>query len=232
MSRCLLCVLVLAAPFWARAEEIPGLDEQRSPEALAEIQAAFRKKLSRKVSLEFEDTPFEEALQFLNSLIKVGIIIDPRAAADDNGLKHITLKFQNVPMYEVLEKMCDLGGLHWELRDRLFITSEKRFRDSISLAIYDVRGLHRTTDELGYDWLLGINEEARKAALKDYAARLKEEHAFVDSIKALAPEAWKSDAVSVETRGGKLVVLQTPLVQFTIARHLDKLRKSKDDAKK
>jgi len=85
-----------------------------------------RKKLSRKVSFEFVDTPLEEAIAFLNSLAKVNIIIDPKVAAKGATKTAITLRVQDMEMGTALTWVLRLANLKYEFRDgAVFITEAK-----------------------------------------------------------------------------------------------------------
>jgi len=223
MSRFLLCALILLASFCARAEDgAPKAIAARTPQELANIKAEIRKRLSRKVSFDFNDVPFDEALQFLNSLSKVGIVIDP--AASESAKKTVTLKCTDIPMDVALSWLGMLTDLRCEIRDKLFVRVRTQ-ADNVELQIYDIRGLVRTKDDLGYDWLLVIGKEAMEAAQKEYAAREKEEIEFANSIKAIVPsEAWDDLLTMYEQSSGKLIVMQTTVVHAQIAAHLAKLK--------
>ena len=210
----------------------PKLSQERTPEELAQIQAAIRKKLSRKVSFEFVETPFEEALNFLNSLAKVGIVIDPGALKADATRTPITLKVTDMELDLALSWICRLADLRYEIRDRIFITS-RTDAETIQLEIYDLRGLVRTIGELG--WVgpaIDTTKEIAERAKNDYAEREKEEQAFLAAIKTLDPNGWNDPMTSMEESGGKLIVMQTRAVHAAIAEHLAKLRKAKEGADK
>ncbi|MGD0091102.1 MAG: STN domain-containing protein [Planctomycetota bacterium] len=86
----------------------------------------IKKKLVRKVSFEFVDTPLGEAIQFLNSLTKANIIIDPKVA-DKSSKTPITLRVQDMEMELALKWILRLAELKYELRNQaVFITAENK----------------------------------------------------------------------------------------------------------
>jgi hypothetical protein len=95
--------------------------EKGSPEAVWKMEMV--RGLSRQVSFEFVDTPVEEALNFLNSLSKVNIIVDPKAAAQGATKTPVTLRVQDMDMYETFYWICKLTDMQMELRNQaIFIT--------------------------------------------------------------------------------------------------------------
>jgi len=89
--------------------------------------AETRKKLARKVSFEFVDTPLEDALQFLNSLTKVNIILDPKAGAEGKDKTPITLRVQDIEMGEALKSLLGLAGMKYDFRNQaVFITRDDK----------------------------------------------------------------------------------------------------------
>ncbi|HEY3318888.1 MAG TPA: hypothetical protein VGP72_00220 [Planctomycetota bacterium] len=93
-----------------------------SDEARAKMKEALQK---RRVSFEFQDTPLEEALQFLNALGKVNMVLDPRLDAATRKTP-ITLKVAEMPFAEALAAVCKLGDLKWDIRNAaVFVTGKK-----------------------------------------------------------------------------------------------------------
>ncbi|HYF50789.1 MAG TPA: DUF255 domain-containing protein [Planctomycetota bacterium] len=86
------------------------------------IKDAFRKKLQRKVTVELVDTPISEAINFINQLARVGVILDPQILADEPVKKTISIKAVDKPFVEVLDEVLKQAGLRWEIRGRVFIT--------------------------------------------------------------------------------------------------------------
>ncbi|HYG75840.1 MAG TPA: hypothetical protein VEK08_12620 [Planctomycetota bacterium] len=92
-------------------------------------KAEMMKPLSRNVSFEFVDTPLAEALAFLNSLTKLNIILDPKVAAEGTDKAAISLRVQDMKMYQALYWICTLAGLEMQLRSQaIFITHAENAR--------------------------------------------------------------------------------------------------------
>jgi hypothetical protein len=196
-----LGLLVMVATL--QAEEKPA-PEATTDEAKADTAPRVdRRKIARKVSIEFVDTPLQEALTFLQTVSKVGIILDPRAATKVAGRK-INLRVTEMLLDEVLDKICKEAGLAWDTRGPVYISTPEALQTSVELAIYDVKDL-------------GAAEGAPDLAQK---------------IRELKPDLWKDASVSIEEQGGKLVVMQRPEVHKEIQAYLEGLRvkNAKDEA--
>jgi hypothetical protein len=93
----------------------------------ASIQAV-EKKLSKRVNFEFVQAPLPEAINFIQQITEVNIILDPACRLE--GQKEITLKADAMPVGEALDKILDLAGLKREYRDgAIFVTSKDGSRN-------------------------------------------------------------------------------------------------------
>jgi len=85
---------------------------------------AIRRKLRRRVTFEFAETPFGEAIAFLRTLTGTNMILDPRAAASK---RPVTLKVTNMPLDAALRWMCLIAGCDYALFDKaIFISTPER----------------------------------------------------------------------------------------------------------
>lgn len=101
-----LCGWCLALCGWSEeAAEPPGMD--------------------RRVSFEFAETPVPEALAFLQSLVKVNVIIDPKALK--SATEPITLKAQNLTVRDTFKEIARQSKLEmvWKDQALLFRLPEK-----------------------------------------------------------------------------------------------------------
>ncbi|MCY3020316.1 MAG: hypothetical protein NTW87_14960 [Planctomycetota bacterium] len=86
-------------------------------------KAEIAKKLERKVTFEFVDTPLEEALSFLRTLVAVNLILDPRAVVEHRNTMPVTLRVQDMGVGLALQWVCKLADLKYELRENaIFVT--------------------------------------------------------------------------------------------------------------
>lgn len=202
-------------------------DQQRA-KAEEPWKQEIRKKLARRVSFEFVDTPLSEALQFLNSLTKVNIILDPKVAAEGADKTPITLRVQDMEMETALKWILRLAELEYDLRNQaVFITKKANLAGGAELEIYDIRDLTTTVADFpgpridvgsaaaaggggGGGGLMGDPfappaEATIQAA--DLATLIKEK---------LLPAEFADPTTSIEESGGKLVVMQRPEIHDRI----------------
>jgi hypothetical protein len=116
-------VLYLAPVGQQAPEWMPAFEQQLTAPA-EEWQAELAKRMSRKVAFEFIETPFAEAIAFLNQLTKVNIILDPKSLATGIDKTPVTLRVTDISMSSALKWMCVLAGAKCELRNQaLFVSS-------------------------------------------------------------------------------------------------------------
>ncbi len=216
-----------------RRVETAGMIEQiDEPEWEKEV----RRKLDRKVSFEFAETPLTEAVAFLQTLTKVNMIIDP-AAAEAEGSTPITLKVTNMTLGLALDWILKLADLDFALRDNaIFISNRENLKGDVTLRIYDVRDLTEQIPDFpgpelqvevgGLDSgqggslvLIGPDEGMGDTVTAENLAEMIEQR--------VRPGDWAPElGTSIEERGGKLVVMQRPQVHRLIDRLLESFRSS------
>ncbi len=189
------------------------------------------KKLARRVSFEFVDTPLEEALTFLNSLSKVNIILDPKVSAEGAGKIPINLKVSEMDMRTALKWILRLAQLEFDLRNQaVFITKKSELAANVELEIYDVRDLTATiTDFPGPRIELGV--AAQGAPVNPFAANQATTQLAAPDLAQLIQERllaadFADPATSIEEQGGKLVVMQRPEVHSKIREILKSFRET------
>ena len=101
-----------------------------APAELSDVEkaekAAIAKTLERKVSFEFVDTPFNDAIGFLRSLANSAFIVDP--AVLKNGPPMINLRVKDMKMDQALEWILKLCELEYEIRDQAIFISKQKSR--------------------------------------------------------------------------------------------------------
>jgi len=108
------------------------------------IVKRLRERLAKPISLDFGDTPFEQAIDILRERTGLNIVVHQRAlAAEGIGPDTtVTLKAKNVPARRALDLICDQVNLDWEFRhDVVFVTYESWFAFDVELRGYGVRDL-------------------------------------------------------------------------------------------
>ncbi len=83
----------------------------------------YRKRLGeQKISAHFDETPLSEVVQFFQDFSGLNIRVDRRI---DQEQLEVTLTVKDEPLIDVLRRVMEPSGLHWELRNEsLMITSE------------------------------------------------------------------------------------------------------------
>jgi hypothetical protein len=118
----LVAAALLAFAATAKCAEPPEkTPEKRAPtaegprEERREVTKAFLGRLGRRVSFEFDQTPLQEALTFLNSLMKVSVTSNPQDAPADGWRKLVTVRYENVALGHALSDMLAQAGLDWTI---------------------------------------------------------------------------------------------------------------------
>jgi len=200
-----------------------------------------RRKLDRKVTFEFVDTPLSEAIQFLQTLTETTIILDSKAFEGGVGANTpITLKVTKMPLRTALRWILRLADLDYTLKNEaVFISTPKNLAGEVDLHIYDIRDLTYTiTSFPGPELILTtapggggaggaggmgpITLDAPPPASLVAAGSLAEL-----IMSRVQPSSWGADlGTSIEERSGKLVVMQKPEIHRLISQLLRTFRES------
>ncbi|HEY3321752.1 MAG TPA: hypothetical protein VGP72_14875 [Planctomycetota bacterium] len=202
-------------------------------------KADIRKRLQRKVTFEFVDTPLDEAISFLRSMANVTMIIDPKVLA--GGAPAINLRVQDMSLDLALEWILKLADLEYALRDSaIYIAKGTSLIEAVELRIYDVSDLTQTIQDFpGWEMELvtggnqgggggggGGGGAAGGAAFTGPAKTAPTLTNIADMIRnRVRPESWDPAlGTSIEERAGKLVVMQRPEVHALINKLLSDFR--------
>jgi len=195
---------------------------------------AIRSKLDRKVSFEFVDTPLSEAINFLQTLTHVNMIIDPRATGGGADVP-INLKVSDMSLGLALEWILKLAELDYALKDNaIFISKPENLRGEVVLKIYDVRDLTAVVEDFpGPDLDLTANTGGGGGGggVNLFAAATPATggvtvQSLAEMIQSrVKPDSWAAElGTSIEERGGQLVVMQRPEVHRLIDKLLESFR--------
>jgi type II secretory pathway component GspD/PulD (secretin)/Flp pilus assembly protein TadD len=191
----------------------------------------IRKKLSRRVTFEFNDTPLEDAIAFLNQLTRVNIILDPKAVAEGANKAPITLRVTDMEMETALRWILRLAELEYDLRNQaVFVTKKANLTGNVEMQIYDVRDLTSTvTDFPGPRIEIGVAQQGQVAnpfEQQQQAAGLQVADLQTIIRDRLLPAEFTDPATSIEERQGRLVVMQRPEVHERIRQLLRSFRET------
>jgi type II secretory pathway component GspD/PulD (secretin) len=207
-----------------RRDEATGTSEVE-PDWMATI----RRKLEKKVNFEFVQAPLSEAINFLQSVSEVNMVLDPAAKA--GGERQITLRMNQATLSLALEWILKLAGLDYELRDNaVFISTPDNLKPDVKMLIYDVQDLTlQIPDFPGPETDLQANAAgALPVFAPPPAAPTTTTQSIVDMIKnRVRPESWlPGKGTDIQERQGKLVVVQRPEVHRMISSLLADLRQT------
>ncbi len=199
----------------------------------------IRKMLERRVTFEFVDTPLQEAIQFLQTLTKTTIILDPMALEDTTAAgTPITLRVNDMSLGLALRWILRLADLDFTLKDEaVYISTPQRLAGEVELKIYDVRDLTYTLTQFPGPEIVLAEAEATgwggagggAIALDDAVdVTAFEPGSLGDLIRErVRPTEWAAElGTSIEEREGKLVVMQKPEIHTLISQLLRTFRDS------
>ncbi len=99
----------------------------------------YQKLENTIVTFTFNEQPLEEAVDFLQTLAKVNIILDKKKV---EAGKTVTLKLNDVPLQTAVRLLCEQVGLKWTVRDGVvFMSDEEGVKQEPVTAVYDVNDL-------------------------------------------------------------------------------------------
>lgn len=197
-----------------------------------EIQSIKRSLENEKITLDFNDTPFNEVVNFIRNVTSVNIVVDPEALAEDDS--GVTLNVTDLKLKSALNILLQFKGLTSVYKDKvLFITKpdsvaakglpKPELHDVRDLtgAIKDFPGIEITLDTSGDEEGAGapaIFDEPKEPAIteEDLSELIKQ---------SISPESWDDEGRSIAISSGQLLVVHTPDVQNEIRRFLNDLRK-------
>jgi len=224
--------LVLYPPNWdmiSKRAESSAIGKTEKEEAW---KSDIRKKLQRKVTFEFVDTPLDEAVSFLRSLANVTMIVDPKVIA--GGAPAINLRVTDMSLDLALEWILKLADLEYALKDNaIFISKAQNLIESVELNIYDVSDLTQTIQDFpGPEFQITVVGDAGAGGAGAASPFTKAPTVaptltnIADMIRnRVRPESWDPAlGTSIEERGGKLVVMQRPEVHALVNKLLSDFR--------
>ena len=110
-----------AVRLWAIGPPDP-IEEHRLDESAHRRLAAA---MGKKVSFDFVETPLQDVVNFLSSLVDVTIVLDPEAVKEDTP--NITLRVKEMPLRDALGRICDQAKMVHHAHDgALLVTTVER----------------------------------------------------------------------------------------------------------
>ena len=121
------------------AKTQPGPDAAAAAQPNGARRVRFHSAMSRKISLDFDQTPVLDAIDFLRDMSGINIIVSPEAT-EAAAEAAITLKVADMDIKTALAWVLRLGRLHSSIRaGAIYVTD--RPDPTLELRTYDVRDL-------------------------------------------------------------------------------------------
>ena len=100
----------------------------------------IREAMGKKISFDFVETPLQDVISFIGTLVDVTIVLDREAIRDEPP--SVTLKVNDMRLEAALNWVLKLSGLKYTLKDEaIFISKPDRIHDDAVLRMYDVTDL-------------------------------------------------------------------------------------------
>jgi len=226
----LACLVVAAAGARASPQEGEGTDPRR--------QEILNKINSMRLTVDFNNVPLEQALDYLRDFSGLNIVLDaevPQKFTEDQ--LRVTLKVKDLLLKSILKLMLSPRDLTATFREGVLLILPKGKADrSVTLQMYDVRDLLLKIQDFpgprvelvapsgtGQTPLTGASfvlEEPRSTITEEF---------ITEMVKAnTGDRSWDENPnVSISLANGILVVSQSRRVHEEIRRLIGKLRQFK-----
>jgi tetratricopeptide (TPR) repeat protein len=199
-------------------------------------KADILRKLQKRVTFDFVDTSFDEAINFLRTVSQgVTIIVDPKVQAA--GIPNLNLHVTEMSLDLALDWILKLAGLEKSLKDHaIYITTPEQNKEAVELRIYDIADLTQTIPDFpGPELQLQTADPAAQAAQGPAQGAFAPRPQAAPTAASLSdmirqrvrPDQWDAAlGTSIEEMAGRLVVMQRPEIHALIDQLLDNFRKT------
>jgi type II secretory pathway component GspD/PulD (secretin) len=104
-----------------------------------EWERRIKESLNKKVTFDFVETPLQDVVNFLSSLVDVTIVLDTTATKD---APNVTLRVNDMRLQSALNWILKLVALKYTLKDEaVFISKGENITERPVLRMYDVTDL-------------------------------------------------------------------------------------------
>jgi len=183
--------------------------------------SAFKKYLSKEITLELLGTPLGRVFEHLEEKAGCPIIID-RIAIGDELKKKISLESKSITIKDALDSVCNMAGLDYDVRKgRLLVSNKARIlQPYLVTRFYDIRGLTIIPQDLpgpNIELMSGEGDIQIAQPFGQVDTVGISEKELKDFVKDIIPEAnWDVRGVRIADHGGSLIVTNTENVQDKI----------------
>jgi tetratricopeptide (TPR) repeat protein len=103
-------------------------------------EAKIREAMNKKISFDFVETPLQDVVTFISSLVDVTIVLDTEAVKEEP--KTVTLRVNDMRLESAINWVLKLVGLKYTLKDEaVFVSKPDRIYDKPVMRMYDVTDL-------------------------------------------------------------------------------------------
>lgn len=198
----------------------PGVQDDATEKA--------RKKLrNMRISLEFNDVPLAEPIDYFRDMTGLNIVVDMEVTS--RGDLPVSIVVKNLTARSALSLLLRPLGLTWTWKEGvIFVTTKEKGHDLVSLRIYDVRDLlFPLRDFPGVE--LQLNDTSVGTTFTDDEDEAGEVLPLEEILQAhTGGKSWDENSkASISLANGLLVVRQSAEVHLQIRRLLGKLRRNR-----
>jgi hypothetical protein len=191
----------------------------------------FAKGLSKKIRVNFMETPLERVLEYIKKEAAVPFVID-RIRLGSKLRKQITLEVESMSLKAILDWICVLGGIDYDVRkNMLFVsTREEILEQYLEMKIYDVRALTIQPQDMPGPNIELVTGEA-DISISSMGSDSDILGGDAESLRELIMTSirggnWDVQNTGIDVGAGILVVTNTPLVHKRIIDLLNNFQKN------
>lgn len=153
----------------------------------------MKKAMARKVSFEFIDTPVSEGVNFIDSLVSITFVIDPKVKQED---KWVTLRVTDMPASEALGKIAAAVGAKVFVKDGAYYIGKE--------APGDAKKAPQAPAKLTAEQAKAVEAAIKDLASDEFATREAASKAIADAgigaLPLLQAAMKKTDDVEAQSR--------------------------------
>jgi type II secretory pathway component GspD/PulD (secretin)/uncharacterized protein YqgQ len=207
--------------------------EEREPDWIRDYRQVLK---SRKVTLNFPDTPFSEVISFLQDITGLNITVSPQV---DQEEVTVSLRLREIPLEDALKIILENTQLAMVFKDEtLMITPPEEARGDYHLEIYDVQDLLSRIPDFPGDQIRIAGDQGGGGGGGGGAGSFSFDSEEESEGTVLEPDQLEEivtnsvgednwdDPASIEIHKGQIIVNQTRELHGQIRSVLTNLRKN------
>jgi Flp pilus assembly secretin CpaC/tetratricopeptide (TPR) repeat protein len=199
---------------------ITRLDDPLSPEEekiLSSLQQI-------KVTLEFQEQPLREVVEFLRQFTNLNFVFDPEV----DQAAPVTLKVQNLPLQSALNLILGSRELAHSIEDGVVkVIKKDKLQTKVKLELYDVQDLTAQVRDFPGPNISLIPDQGAQITDAGEGKEIIPSQSLLELIRAnIAKESWDVPGNSLDYNNGLLIIRNTPTVHKQVQQFLTEVRSS------